>query len=72
MENKQQKIKVCIVGAGAAGLCAARQLKARSDQFEFDIYEQTNMLGGTWNYTDEIGKDSKGLPIHSSMYKNLV
>ena len=34
--------------------------------------DQSPVLGGTWVYTDEVGKDSRhGLPIHSSMYKNL-
>lgn len=34
-------------------------------------YEQTNEIGGTWVYRDDIGKDKYGLDIHSSMYKGL-
>lgn len=65
------KRKVCIIGAGAAGLCAARHVLSHGQQLEFDIYEQTNLIGGTWNYTDRIGEDDNGLPIHSSMYRDL-
>ena len=62
--------KVCIIGAGAAGLCAARHLAQSS--FQPVVYEQTNNIGGTWIYSETIGQDPKtGLPIHSSMYKSL-
>jgi cation diffusion facilitator CzcD-associated flavoprotein CzcO len=63
--------KVCVIGAGAAGLCAARHLLS-STRFTPVVFEQSAVVGGTWVYTDERGRDSKnGLPIHSSMYKNL-
>ncbi|RWS11260.1 flavin-containing monooxygenase FMO GS-OX-like 2, partial [Dinothrombium tinctorium] len=68
---RSNKMRVCVVGGGAAGLCAARHLLARSDRFDFVVYEQTDKIGGTWNYTDEVGVDKNGLPIHSSMYKHL-
>lgn len=66
-----KKIKVCVIGAGAAGLCAARHLAANSQEFEFTVFEKSSDIGGTWIYTDNIGVDDNGLPIHSSMYKNL-
>ncbi|XP_066288489.1 uncharacterized protein [Branchiostoma lanceolatum] len=62
---------VAVIGAGAAGLCAARHLSARPDQFVPTVYEQTDRVGGTWVYTDRVGTDEHGLPVHSSMYKNL-
>lgn len=62
--------KVCIVGAGAAGLCAARHL-AGDKNFEITLFEQTDDVGGTWVYNDRIGLNENGLPIHSSMYQNL-
>lgn len=34
-------------------------------------YEQASEIGGTWVYTDDIGKDKYGLDVHSSMYKGL-
>ena len=35
------------------------------------MFEQSGGVGGTWVYTDNVGLDDHGLPIHSSMYKNL-
>jgi dimethylaniline monooxygenase (N-oxide forming) len=61
--------KLCVIGAGAAGLCAIKN----AVDFGFDVtaFEQTDGVGGTWVYTDDIGKDKHGLDIHSSMYKGL-
>ncbi|UXI15348.1 Vacuolar protein sorting-associated protein 45 [Sarcoptes scabiei] len=70
--RENDKLSVCIVGIGAAGLCSLRHFSQRLDLFDIDAYEQTDDIGGTWNYTDHIGFDPKnGLPVHSSMYKNL-
>ncbi|XP_014236219.1 flavin-containing monooxygenase FMO GS-OX-like 4 [Trichogramma pretiosum] len=66
-----EKIKVCVIGAGAAGLCAARHLAGDPDTFEFVLFEKSTDVGGTWTYVEEVGRDNYGLPIHSSMYKNL-
>ncbi|KAK2578811.1 hypothetical protein KPH14_012030 [Odynerus spinipes] len=62
--------KVCVIGAGAAGLCAARHLAGDSN-FEMTVYEQTGDIGGTWVYNDQIESDENDIPIHSSMYQNL-
>lgn len=70
MANQNGKIKVCVIGGGAAGLCAVRLLAGNS-KFETTAYEQTNEIGGTWVYTEQVGLDENGLPIHSSMYQNL-
>ena len=56
--------KVGIIGAGAAGLICAKRLL--EEGFEVKIFEQTEQVGGTWFYTDEVGEH-----IHTSMYKNL-
>jgi len=61
---------VGIIGAGAAGLCSARHFKNFAD-FTPVVWEQSRVIGGTWVYTDAVDKDENGLPIHSSMYKNL-
>lgn len=61
--------QVCIVGAGTAGLCAAR--RSLEEGFSVTIYEQTNNVGGTWVYTDQIGTDEYGIDVHSSMYQGL-
>lgn len=64
-------IRVAVIGAGGAGLCMARYLADQPSVFNTVIYEQTNNVGGTWVYTDKTDIDEHGLPIHSSMYKNL-
>jgi cation diffusion facilitator CzcD-associated flavoprotein CzcO len=73
MENqaKIEKRKICVIGAGAAGLCAARHLADNLKQFKFQVFEKASDIGGTWVYTDKVGFDIHGLPIHTSMYKNL-
>ncbi|CAP38631.2 Protein CBG21932 [Caenorhabditis briggsae] len=52
--------KICIIGAGAAGLVTARH--AIKDGHQVEIFEQTDKVGGTWVYSEETG-------CHSSMYK---
>ncbi|XP_022108004.1 flavin-containing monooxygenase FMO GS-OX4-like [Acanthaster planci] len=65
-------IKVAVIGGGVAGLCAARYLCAKSpDVFQAVVYEQSDQIGGTWVYTDTVGKDNYGQPVHSSMYRRL-
>ncbi|KAI1287869.1 Senecionine N-oxygenase [Halotydeus destructor] len=70
-EGNGRPKKVCIIGAGAAGLCAARHLLTHEDKFVFVVFEQTEQVGGTWVYHDEVGTGKDGRKIHSSMYKNL-
>ncbi|XP_064184572.1 uncharacterized protein zgc:77439 [Anguilla rostrata] len=66
------KLRVAVVGAGAAGLCAARHLLSRGEIFAPPVvYELTNNVGGTWVYEEQVGTYDNGLPIHSSMYRNL-
>jgi len=64
-------LSVAVIGAGAAGLCAARHLSAQHPRIRTTVYEQASCVGGTWVFTENIGKDQNGLPVHSSMYKNL-
>ena len=74
-EHNNQLVKmvqrVAVIGAGAAGICALRHLTARPNMFEAVGFEQLGQVGGTWIYTDKSGLDEYGLPIQSSMYKNL-
>ena len=64
-------IRVAVVGAGAAGLCAMRHLSKRQPLFSVKAFEQGRGVGGTWVYTERTGTDQHGLPVHSSMYRNL-
>lgn len=61
--------RICIIGAGAAGLCAARNCLAK--QWNVVLYEQTSQIGGTWVYVNNNCSVATGSDVHSSMYKNL-
>jgi cation diffusion facilitator CzcD-associated flavoprotein CzcO len=65
------RVRVVVIGAGPAGLCAARHLAADPRHFEFKVFEQGAEVGGTWCYTDLTDTDEYGVPIHSCMYRNL-
>lgn len=68
-------LAVAVIGAGAAGLCAARHVAGAhlGGQMKMTptVFEQSSNVGGTWVYCDQRGEDQWGLPRHSSMYKNL-
>jgi cation diffusion facilitator CzcD-associated flavoprotein CzcO len=65
------RVRVAVIGAGPAGLCAARHLAADPRHFEFKVFEQGGEVGGTWCYTDLTDSDEYGVPVHSPMYKSL-
>lgn len=65
------KTRVAIIGAGVAGLVVARHVVSRPETYSLSMFEQTDQIGGTWVYTDETELDKNGLPVHSSMYRNL-
>lgn len=62
-------MKIAVIGAGAAGLIAIKH----AIEFDCEViaFEQSDRVGGTWVYSEKIGKDKHGLDVHSSMYKNL-
>lgn len=65
-----RKLKIAVIGAGPSGLVAAKN----SLEYGHDviIYERNSKVGGTWVYSDKVGNDEFGIPIHSSMYEGLV
>jgi cation diffusion facilitator CzcD-associated flavoprotein CzcO len=54
---------ICVIGAGVAGLVAARYLQ---EKFCVTIYEASSSIGGIWLYN----KHMTGVK-HTPMYKNL-
>lgn len=64
-----EAMKLCVIGAGAAGICAAKT--AVEFGCDVTVFEQTAEVGGTWVFTEEVGKDRHGLDVHSSMYQGL-
>ena len=67
------KKRVAVIGAGAAGLVAARECLRQG--FEVHVFEKSDKVGGVWQYTDEVEDDLLGRnpkrPLHGSLYKNL-
>ncbi|KAL4715947.1 hypothetical protein ACJJTC_013247 [Scirpophaga incertulas] len=61
--------RVCIVGAGYSGLGTARYMKDYG--VDFKVFEATKHVGGTWRFDPHVGTDEDGLPLFTSMYKNL-
>lgn len=65
---------VAIIGAGAAGLAAAREL--RREGHGVVVFERGAEVGGTWIYnptveSDPVGLDPERHVIHSSLYASL-
>ncbi|XP_022687931.1 flavin-containing monooxygenase FMO GS-OX5-like isoform X1 [Varroa jacobsoni] len=57
-------MRVCVIGAGAAGLCCAYNL--RRAFIKYVVFEQTDQPGGTWVYNEQADNS-----VHSSMYRDL-
>lgn len=64
-----KKRSYCVIGAGTAGLCAARH--ALQSGGEVTVFEMANQLGGTWVFNEQVDKNEYGIDVHSSMYKGL-
>jgi len=56
--------KLCVIGAGAAGLVTIKH--GIDFGCKVTAFEQTENVGGLWNYTDKVGVD-----VHTSMYRDL-
>ncbi|GLI64600.1 hypothetical protein VaNZ11_007907 [Volvox africanus] len=70
-----RSLRVVVIGAGAAGLAAAREL--RSEGHDVTVLEQSPYVGGVWRYDprteseDLLGINSDRSRVHSSMYEQL-
>lgn len=74
MRGVKRSRKVAVIGCGASGLVAARELLREGHQVS--VFEQGNSVGGVWVYDPEIETDLLGLNVdrkrvHSSMYASL-
>ncbi|KAK2979980.1 hypothetical protein RJ640_006788 [Escallonia rubra] len=69
-----RSLKVAVIGAGIAGLVAARELQREGHTVI--VYEKGDELGGTWVYNPRVESDPLGLEpnreiLHSSLYYSL-
>ena len=65
---------MAVIGAGAAGLAAARELA--EEGHDVVVFEQGGDVGGVWVYdprteTDRLGTDPGRVRVHSSVYASL-
>lgn len=66
--------KVCVIGAGPAGLVAARELKRAGH--EVVVIEQRHEVGGQWLYDPKVEEEhpmgkTRLMKVHSSVYASL-
>ena len=67
MNGLHKPKRACIIGAGAAGLCAIRQCLAHN--LEPVCFEKATELGGTWVYSENI--DLESAEAQNSLYDGL-
>lgn len=66
--------RVAVIGAGVAGLCAARELQREGHRVV--VFEKGDRLGGLWIYDPRVDSDSLSTDptreiVHSSLYRCL-
>ncbi|KAK1274027.1 Flavin-containing monooxygenase FMO GS-OX-like 4 [Acorus gramineus] len=71
---KRRSRKVAVIGAGVAGLAAARSLL--NVGHHVTVFEKSRHVGGTWVYDERVESDPTGLDparsrVHSSLYQSL-
>ena len=73
--DRRRRARVAVIGAGAAGLAAARELTREGH--DAVVFEQGAELGGVWVFDADVEDDLTGADanrakrVHSSVYKNL-
>ncbi|XP_015882028.3 flavin-containing monooxygenase FMO GS-OX5 isoform X1 [Ziziphus jujuba] len=73
-QSMSRSVKAAVIGAGVAGLCAAREL--RREGHRVVVFEKADRIGGLWYYdprveSDPLGIDPNRETVHSSLYLSL-
>jgi dimethylaniline monooxygenase (N-oxide forming) len=69
--GRLQSRKIAVVGAGAAGLCAAKYLR-QAGFSNITILEMGSNIGGMWCYQNDNGRSSAYKTLHINTAKNLT
>jgi len=62
--------KVCVIGAGASGIAAAKVLHERN--VPFDVYEMSSGIGGVWRYQNDNGLSAAYRSLHINTSKQRM
>ncbi|MCG3156279.1 MAG: Ferredoxin--NADP reductase [bacterium] len=62
--------RVCIIGAGASGIAAAKVL--HDTGIPFDCFEKGSMVGGNWRYLNDNGQSSAYASLHINTSKTRM
>lgn len=61
---------VCIIGAGSAGIAAAKTLKQQG--IAFHCYEKGSAIGGVWRYKNDNGLSAAYKTLHINTNRNIM
>jgi dimethylaniline monooxygenase (N-oxide forming) len=62
--------RIAVIGAGAAGLCAAKYMKAAG--FAVTVFEIGTQIGGLWCYLNDNGRSSAYRTLHINTSKGVT
>lgn len=62
--------RIAVIGAGAAGLCSAKYMKAAG--FDVTIYEIGSQIGGMWTYMNDNGLSNAYRTLHINTSRNVT
>ncbi|OWF36756.1 dimethylaniline monooxygenase [N-oxide-forming] 1-like isoform X2 [Mizuhopecten yessoensis] len=64
--------RVAVIGAGVAGLSVLRNLTDTSKNYIPTCFERGSDIGGVWVYNKNTHIDENGMPVFTSMYRDLM
>ena len=62
--------RIAVIGAGAAGLCSAKYMKAAG--FDVTIYEIGSQIGGMWTYRNDNGLSNAYRTLHINTSRGVT
>ncbi|XP_060070493.1 flavin-containing monooxygenase 5-like [Ylistrum balloti] len=68
----EQVRRVAVIGAGISGLATLRNLLSLDRKYIPTCFERGSDVGGVWLYNENTHTDEYGMPVFSSIYRDLV